>query len=250
MAYLGSWKIDDVLYFYANTTRFDTGVATDADSDPAYRVYENETGTAILTGVMALLDSGNTNGFYSEAITLSAANGFEKGKQYVIHKKAAVNSVSGEAHDTFQIEAEVDANVVSDKTDYVLTSAYDSAKTAAQDSDMDLVVPQTNKLSFDSDNYIIADGRKISASATAADNVETNIPNLNATVSSRSSHSAADVWAVGGRTLTSFGTLVADIIAAILLVINVSGGIVESNVKEINDTEITGNGSGTPWGPA
>lgn len=35
--------------------------------------------------------------------------------------------------------------------------------------------------------------------------------NINATVSSRSSHSAADVWAVGTRTLTSFGTLVADI---------------------------------------
>ncbi|HEY4723583.1 MAG TPA: hypothetical protein VII92_17140, partial [Anaerolineae bacterium] len=38
--------------------------------------------------------------------------------------------------------------------------------------------------------------------------------NLNATVSSRSSHSAADVWAVGVRTLTGFGTLVTDIWAA------------------------------------
>ena len=35
--------------------------------------------------------------------------------------------------------------------------------------------------------------------------------NVNATISSRSSHSAADVWASGTRTLTSFGTLVADI---------------------------------------
>lgn len=35
--------------------------------------------------------------------------------------------------------------------------------------------------------------------------------NLNATVSSRSSHSAADVWSSGTRTLTSFGTLIADI---------------------------------------
>lgn len=39
--------------------------------------------------------------------------------------------------------------------------------------------------------------------------------NLNATVSSRSSHSAADVWASGTRTLTSFGTLVADTATAI-----------------------------------
>lgn len=37
------------------------------------------------------------------------------------------------------------------------------------------------------------------------------LTNLDAAVSSRSSHSAADVWAVGARTLTGFGTLVADI---------------------------------------
>lgn len=107
MAYLGSWGIDDVLTFYANTTRFDTGAATDADAAPAYRVYEDETGTAILNGTMALLDSANTAGFYSEQITLSAANGFEAGKQYVIYKAATVNSVAGAASDTFQITAKV-----------------------------------------------------------------------------------------------------------------------------------------------
>ena len=38
---------------------------------------------------------------------------------------------------------------------------------------------------------------------------------LDAAVSSRSSHSAADIWAVGSRTLTSFGTLVADTVTAV-----------------------------------
>lgn len=113
MSYLGSWKIDDLLTFYANTTRFDTGAATDADAVPAYRVYEDETGTAILTGNMALLDSTNTAGFYSEQITLSAANGFEKGKSYAVYISATVNSVAGATHHTLQIEAEVDANTVS-----------------------------------------------------------------------------------------------------------------------------------------
>lgn len=37
---------------------------------------------------------------------------------------------------------------------------------------------------------------------------------LDAAVSSRSSHAAADVWAVGTRTLTSFGSLVSDIWSA------------------------------------
>lgn len=116
MAYLGSWKIDDKLYFYCNTHDPDTGVATDADAVPSYRVYENETGAAILNGNMAKLDDANTVGFYSEELTLSAANGFEKGKQYVVYISATVDTDTGTMHHTWQMEAEVDANTVSDLT--------------------------------------------------------------------------------------------------------------------------------------
>ena len=94
MSGLSERFIDDVMTFYAVTTKFDTGVATDADAVPAYRVYEEETTTPILTGNMALLDSANTAGLYSEQITLSAANGFEVGKSYAIHIGATVNSVA------------------------------------------------------------------------------------------------------------------------------------------------------------
>lgn len=125
MPYLGSWKIDDALTFPAITHRFDTGALTDADAVPAYRVYEDETSTAILTGNMAKLDDANTTGFYTEAITLSAANGFEKGKCYTIYITATVNSVTGGSFHTFQIEAEVDANVVSDKTGYTASTVSD-----------------------------------------------------------------------------------------------------------------------------
>jgi hypothetical protein len=111
--YLGSWKIDDLLTFTVNTHVASTGVATDADSPPTYRVYEDETTTPIITGSMALLDSSNTDGHYSEQITLSAANGFEKGKSYSIRIAATVSSVAGATTRNFQIEAEVDANVVS-----------------------------------------------------------------------------------------------------------------------------------------
>lgn len=107
MSYIGSYKVDDPLTFVVNTQVFATGVATDADSPPAYRVYEDETGTAILTGSMALLDSSNTAGFYSEQITLSTANGFEKGKCYSIYISATVSSVAGATHRTFQMQAEV-----------------------------------------------------------------------------------------------------------------------------------------------
>lgn len=123
MSYLGSWKIDDLLTFPANTQVFNTGVATDADSVPTYRIYEDETTTPIVTGSMALLDSSNTAGFYSEQVTLSAANGFEKGKSYTIYIAATVSSVAGAMNHTFQIEAEVDANTVSGNVNLNLAQA-------------------------------------------------------------------------------------------------------------------------------
>ena len=107
MAYLGSWNIDSLMTFPANTHRFDTGVATDADSAPSYRVYEDETGTPILTGSMALLDSSNTAGFYSEQLSLTAGNGFERGKSYTIYISATVNAVTGTMSHTFQVGADV-----------------------------------------------------------------------------------------------------------------------------------------------
>ncbi len=118
MSYYGSWKINDVLTFTVNTHSPTSGAATDADAVPTYRVYEDETATPILTGSMALIDSANTVGFYSEQISLTAANGFEKGKSYNIYITAAVGGTSGTISHDFQMEAEVDANIVSDKTGY------------------------------------------------------------------------------------------------------------------------------------
>lgn len=111
--YLGSWKIDDLLTFPANTYRYDTGAAADADGTVDYRIYEDETTSPILTGSLALLDGSNTVGFYTERITLSAANGFEKGKCYTIYIVATVNTVVMTQVHTLQIEAEVDTNTVS-----------------------------------------------------------------------------------------------------------------------------------------
>jgi ribosomal protein S13 len=111
--YIGSWKIGDAVTFYANT-HTTAGVATDADSLPTYRVYEDESGTPLLTGSMALLDSANTNGNYSEQITLASGSGFEKGKSYTIRIEATVGGIGpGVVYRYFQVEAEVDSNTVS-----------------------------------------------------------------------------------------------------------------------------------------
>jgi len=87
--------ISDSLVFSITTHDPDTGVLTDADAAPAYRVYEDETGTAILTGTMAKLDDANTTGFYTESITCTAANGFENGKTYTVYIEATVDSDKG-----------------------------------------------------------------------------------------------------------------------------------------------------------
>jgi hypothetical protein len=63
--------------------------------------------------------------------------------------------------------------------------------------------------------------------------------NINATVSSRSSHSAADaaaaVWAAGARTLTSFGTLASDVWSAVTRTLT-SG----ANIALAKGTGVTG----------
>ena len=88
-------KIGDNLVFSITTHDPDTGAITDADSAPTYRVYEDETDTAILTGTMAKLDDANTVGFYTELIECTAGNGFENGKSYTIYIEATVDGDTG-----------------------------------------------------------------------------------------------------------------------------------------------------------
>lgn len=78
--------------------------------------------------------------------------------------------------------------------------------------------------------------KEISDSAAAANSVEANIDNLNATVSSRSSHTAASVWSVGTRTLTSFGTLITDIWHHLLTSITTAGSIGKLIKDNLNAT--------------
>lgn len=88
-------EIGDNLVFSVTTHDPDTGVLTDADSVPSYRVYEDETSTAILTGNLAKLDDANTTGLYSESIACTAGNGFENGKTYTVYIEATVDSDTG-----------------------------------------------------------------------------------------------------------------------------------------------------------
>lgn len=63
---------------------------------------------------------------------------------------------------------------------------------------------------------------------------------------------ATAVWSAVTRTLTSISDSsgVTTLLSRIASTLNITSGKVESNIKQINDTTITGDGSGTPWGPA
>lgn len=114
MAYLGSWKIDDYLPIPVTTHKFSTGAAFAATS-LTYSIYEDATTTGLDEDVDMTPASpfDSVTGFYLARRQLTAAAGFEKGKNYTVLIKATVDSVAAIAAHTFQIEAEVDSNVVS-----------------------------------------------------------------------------------------------------------------------------------------
>lgn len=95
------------LVFSVTTHDPDTGVLSDADSVPVYRVYEDETATPILTGSMSKLDDSNTTGFYTEQIACSVANGFENNKTYTIYIEATVDSDKGAIPYSFKAKTSV-----------------------------------------------------------------------------------------------------------------------------------------------
>jgi len=92
------------LTFSICTHDADTGVLTVADAAPAYRVYEDETATAILTGNLALLDAVNTTALYSERIACTTTNGFEVRKSYTIYITAVVDGDTGGIAFGFTVE--------------------------------------------------------------------------------------------------------------------------------------------------
>ena len=100
-----SCQLGDNLVFSICTHDPDTGVLTDADSAPAYRIYEDETATPILTGTMATLDTDNTTGFYTESIACTAANGFESGKSYTVYIEATVDGNTGGIAYAFKVDS-------------------------------------------------------------------------------------------------------------------------------------------------
>ena len=89
------------------------GVPVNSDALPTYKVYENETGTEIATGTMALLDDANTTGFYSEQLSLTTANGYDRLKTYTIRVESEISSIAVVKPFSFICMGEADVTVAS-----------------------------------------------------------------------------------------------------------------------------------------
>ena len=76
--------------------------------------------------------------------------------------------------------------------------------------------------------------QKVVPSETIGD-YKADVSNLDETVSSRSSHSAADIWSVANRSLTDFGTLVADVVSGVWAYATrtLTAGTKDSEIDEI-----------------
>ena len=105
--------IGEDLKFSICTHDPDTGLLTDADAAPSYRIYEDETAGVILNGDMAKLDDANTVGFYTEIISCTVGNGFEDKKTYTIYIEATVDTDTGGISYDFTAYTSIAADVIS-----------------------------------------------------------------------------------------------------------------------------------------
>lgn len=116
----------EVVHFDVTTCDPSTGAVTDADSAPGWKVFEEDSDTAIQSGTMTKRTTKTGN--YRASVTVSAGNGFDVGKWYSIVVSATVDSTTGkQVLKHFRlVAAEQTAGYPRaevDKTGYALTTA-------------------------------------------------------------------------------------------------------------------------------
>jgi hypothetical protein len=120
-------RLNENLTFSITTHDPDTGVLTDADAAPTYRIYEEDTEIAILSGSMDLFDGLNTTGFYLKKIAITTANRFATRKSYTIYITAIVQGDIGGISYAFRVANDIQANEIAGAGttawSYVVTSS-------------------------------------------------------------------------------------------------------------------------------
>lgn len=225
MAHLGDFDASAVIYGKFTTYRPSTGATFTLGGTPALSVYKDNSTTQSTTGVTLTADFDSVTGLNHFAIDTSADGAFYSAGSFfdIVITTGTVDSVSvtGSVVGSFTIrknsalkpttagraldvsaggEAGIDwANIGSPTTTVGLSGT--TVKTAT-DVETDTADIQTRLPAALVSGRMSSDAVAISGSTTAADNVEANIGNLDATVSSRLATSGytAPLTAAGTRT--------------------------------------------------
>lgn len=86
-------------------------LAEDATGSPTYKLYADESGTAITSGSFAKLDDAGTVGLYSEQFTISTGTGFAAGKSYSMYVEAVIGSITWRGVIHFRVSAATTGDV-------------------------------------------------------------------------------------------------------------------------------------------
>jgi hypothetical protein len=130
MAYLGSFAINDYLGIPADCHKFTTGAAF-APTVLTYTIYEDSTDVGLIAENVDMVVASPFDaivGHYWIRLQLTAASGFELGKNYHVVIKATVDGVAAITTHTFQMLAKVDARAI-DGTAQSATDLKDFADT-------------------------------------------------------------------------------------------------------------------------
>lgn len=227
MQYLGDYRIDDYITFGAQLHRFSSGAVYAPTGNATYTFYENNSTSGAPTGGN-LGQLNSKTGLYTARVQLTAAAGFEAGKEYLIHIEATVDSVAAAELLMFRIIANPKVDVDTIKTQAVTcaagvtvlasvgTAATSTAQTgdsyarlgaptgASVSADIAAVKGETAAILDDTDDIGIA-----GAGLTALG--DTRLANLDATISSRGTSTYAGADTSGTTTLLGriVGTLAA-----------------------------------------
>lgn len=252
MQYLGEYRIDDYISFGAQLHRFSSGAVYAPTGNVTYTFYEDNSTTGAPTGGnLAQLNS--KTGLYTARVQLTAANGFEAGKGYLIHIEATVDGVAAAELLMFRIVGNPKVDV-----DTVKTQAITCAAAVTVLANVGFAgAPGANN------GAPTTNGTKINQTAdlTAGQEIAANVTKVNgaaqtATLDTIKGDTAAILadtnelqtdLANGGR----LDLLIDAIKAKTDKLTYTSGNDLDVNVQKVNDTALTGNGSsGNPWGPA
>ena len=223
--------LSDSIWLHFGTSSVTTGAATNADSTPTVTVAEDGVDMGFVPTVTNV-----AAGLYNVQIDATSANGFEAGKRYSAYAVATVGAVVGrDGIGEFEVLA----------TD--LNTALDAAITTR----MATYAQPTGFLAATFPAGTVANTTNITAGTITTTTNLTNLPAITADWLTAAGIAAGALngkgdWNIGktGYSLTqtfpaNFGSIVITV-----------GGIVSSNVKQVNDTTVNGVGTaGDPWGP-